>query len=197
MNPSYLLGLILQFRYPILVPAAFLWGLLVCMLVGVAVRVGTLEFIPAYACVMAGELIGDVLWYWIGYWRGERFVKRFGGFFGVDSSHIAVAKALFKKYDQRILLSSKLTTGFGFAIPILFTAGMSRMSFWRYMRANLTGQFIWSGALIAVGYFFGDAYLKVDGVFAKITLVSLGVILILLFIGFTRYLGKRMRKNLA
>ena len=194
MDPSALMALILQYRYPILVPAALLWGLLICMLVGVAVRLGYLALIPAYAAVMLGELIGDVIWYYIGYHWGERFVRGPGRFFGLDEKHIALAKHLFEKHDQRILFSSKLTTGFGFAIPILFTAGMTRMSFWRYMWANLTGQFLWSGGLIAIGYFFGDAYLRVNSAFEKATIVSFAVILIVMGLGFAKYMSRRMLK---
>src|SRR3989344_8835813 len=136
MDPAIALALLEQYKYFFLVPAALLWVLLVCMLVGVGVRLGYVAFAPAYAAVMLGELIGDVIWYCIGYLWGESFVSRFGKYVGINESHIATAKDLFKKYDQRILFSSKLTTGFGFAIPILFTAGMTRMSFWVYMRAN-------------------------------------------------------------
>jgi membrane protein DedA with SNARE-associated domain len=192
MTPALLTALILQYRYIFLVPAALAWGLLVCMLVGVAVRLGTLELVPAYAAVMLGELIGDVFWYWAGWRWGERFANRFGKYVGIDRLHIELAERLFRKYDQLILLASKLTTGFGFAIPILFTAGMTHMSFFRYMRANFIGQFFWSGGLIAIGYFFGDLYLRVNNVFEKATVVSLAVILILLFIGFARYMRRRM-----
>src|SRR5882672_2834396 len=103
MSPAALLALILHYRYLILVPAALLWGLLVCMVVGVAIRLDYLMFIPAYACVMLGELIGDVFWYWMGYYQGERFVKRFGKYVGLDTAYIEMSKRLFEKYDQRIL----------------------------------------------------------------------------------------------
>ena len=191
MDPSVLLAIIAQYRYPILVPAALLWGLLVCMLVGVAVRLGYLELIPAYAAVMLGELIGDVIWYYIGYHWGERFARRWGKYIGIDHWHIDKAKHLFQKYDQRILISSKLTTGFGFAIPILFTAGMTRMSFWRYMWANISGQFFWSGGLIAVGYFFGDLYLSVNSVFEQISVVALALMAIIAGLGFIKFIGRK------
>ena len=138
--------------------------------------------------------MGVVIWYCIGYLWGESFVSRFGKYVGINESHIATAKDLFKKYDQRILFSSKLTTGFGFAIPILFTAGMTRMSFWVYMRANMLGQFLWSGGLIAIGYFFGDAYLRVNSTFEKGTMIFIFIALLLCLVGFTRYLGKRLMK---
>lgn len=195
MTPTALLALITTYKYLILVPAALLWGLLVGMVVGVAIRLGFLDLIPAYACIMLGELIGDVIWYYIGYHWGESFTKRYGKFVGLDHERIDEAQMLFRKHDQRILFFSKISAGFGFAIPILFTAGMSKMPFTRYISANMLGQFIWSGGLIAVGYFFGDLYLKVNSVFEKITVASLAVIVFLLGLGFLRYLGKRVRKG--
>jgi membrane protein DedA with SNARE-associated domain len=192
MDPTTLLALIAQFRYPIIVPAALVWGILVGMLVGVAVRLGTLELIPAYFCIMLGELIGDVIWYWIGYRWGESFIKRFGRYVSLTDAHIVRAKQLFATYNQRILFSSKLTTGFGFSIPILFTAGMTKMSFWRYMRANMAGQFLWSGGLILVGYFFGDLYISINSTFGKISVITFVLIAVACFFGFMRYLRSRL-----
>ena len=194
MTPATLLALVLTYRYSILVPIALLAGFPTGLVVGVAIRLGYLALIPAYACIMAGELIGDISWYVVGYYWGESFAHRYGKYVGVSDKSIDRAKALFQKYDQRILFSSKLTTGFGFAIPILFTAGLSRMSFWRYMRANVFGQFLWSGGLIAVGYFFGDFYLRVDTVFEKVSTISLFLILLLFFFGFARYASNRFAR---
>ena len=192
MNPAIILALILQYRYAILVPIALIAGFPTGMAVGVAIKLGYLEFFASFACIMLGELIGDVAWYWIGYRWGESFSKRFGKYVGLSHAHIDQAKRLFAHYDQRILVSSKLTTGFGFAIPILFTAGMTHMSFWRYMRANLGGQFFWSGGLIAVGYFFSDLYLNVSGVEEKVGTVATAIIFLLLVFGFGKYAWSRI-----
>ena len=195
MSPETIISLIAQYRYPILVPTAFLAGLPVCMITGVLIRTGVLSLVPAYACVMSGELIGDVIWYWVGYHWGERFVRGVGKYVGVDGAHIAAAKKLFNRHNQRLLLASKLTTGLGFAIPILFTAGMARMSFRNYMIANVSGQFVWSGGLIAVGYFFGDYYLRVNSAFEKATAVSFFIMCMLLIMSFARYMGKRLTRD--
>ena len=145
MSIEFIMQLLLQYKYLILVPIAALTGPPTSLVAGVLIRFEFMAFIPTYACLMLGELLGDAAWYWIGYRWGESFVLRFGKYVGLDESSITIAKGLFHRYNQRILLGSKLTTGFGFAIPILFTAGMSRVSFKDYMFANLTGQFIWTG----------------------------------------------------
>lgn len=195
MSATTILALILQYRYAILVPIALIAGFPTGLAVGVALKLGYLDFFLSYACIMLGELIGDVAWYWIGFRYGERFSKRFGKYVGLTHEHIDEAKRLFAHYDQRILLSSKLTTGFGFAIPILFTAGMTQMSFWRYMRANLGGQFLWSGALIVVGYFFSYLYLNVSGVESKVSTVGVALLFLLAIFGFGKYLWSRATRE--
>lgn len=192
MSPAIILTLILTYRYAILVPIALVAGFPTGMAVGVAIKLGYLEFFLSYACIMLGELIGDVAWYWIGYRWGERFSKRFGRYVGLSHEQIDEAKRLFEHHDQSILLSSKLTTGFGFAIPILFTAGMTRMSFWRYMRANLGGQFFWSGGLIAIGYFFSDLYLNVSGVESKVSTIGIALLVLLAIYGFGRFVWSKV-----
>ncbi len=197
MSAPTILTLILTYRYAILVPIALVAGFPTGLAVGVALRLGYLEFFLSYGCIMLGELIGDMAWYWIGYRWGETFSKRYGKFVGLSHEHIDEAKRLFAQYDQRILVSSKLTTGFGFAIPILFTAGMSHMPLWRYMRANLGGQFLWSGGLIAVGYFFSDLYLNVSSVEGKVSTVGTAILLLLLMFGFGKFLWSRVMRGSA
>src|ERR1700735_1576180 len=77
MNPAIILALILQYRYAILVPIALIAGFPTGLAVGVVLKLGYLNFFLSYACIMLGELIGDVGWYWIGYRWGESFSKRY------------------------------------------------------------------------------------------------------------------------
>ena len=104
------------------------------------------------------ELVGDVGWYWVGYRYGERFIKRFGKYVSITDKHVEVVKKMFEKHHMKILTISKLTTGLGFAPIVLFTAGMSRVSFRKYIEVNVLWQFIWSILLLGIGYYFGNIY---------------------------------------
>src|SRR5581483_2404708 len=106
MNIQILLALVLRYRYPILVPAALLAGFPVGMIVGVAIRLGYLSLIPAYICIMLGELIGDVIWYCVGYFWGGEFARSYGKYVSIDERSVGHAIGLFKKYDRKILISS-------------------------------------------------------------------------------------------
>jgi membrane protein DedA with SNARE-associated domain len=91
-----------------------------------------------------------------------------------------------------IIFTSKITAGFGFAIAILFTAGVSRVPFRRYMMLNIAGQFLWTAGLLSIGYFLGHIFLRVNDAFEKMALLALVIIVIISIIGFGRYLSGYM-----
>ncbi|HUY62679.1 MAG TPA: DedA family protein [Candidatus Paceibacterota bacterium] len=192
MSPAALLTLIATYRYLILVPAALLADVPADIVSGIAVRLGYLSLPLAYICLMLGEIMGDVWWYWVGYFYGEPFARRFGRYVGITGENLKTAEAFFRKYGRRILISSKLTSGFGFAVPILFAAGLSRLSFWRFLTTNLAGQFLWTGGLVALGYFFGDLYLRFDTAFERASIIPIFVILIALLFGLARFMWSRV-----
>lgn len=179
--------LILQFKYAVLVPGALFLGPSVSLVSGFFVRLGHLEIVPTYIALMTGELIGDVLWYWIGYRWGESFLNRFGRFVSITEKHVRIAQSLFHRYHTSILFISKITMGFGFAIAILFSAGLSRVPFRWYMTVNLFGQFIWSALLLGAGYALGQVYVNLSGILERIIIIAFSIIMVVLFIGFARY----------
>jgi membrane protein DedA with SNARE-associated domain len=85
--------------------------------------------------------------------------------------------------------------GLGFATATLFTAGLVKISFKKYMLLNFLGQIIWTGLLLSIGYIFGEWYDAIDNVFGKITLISGILIVVVLFFGYGRYVKKRMTQK--
>ena len=64
------------------------------------------------------------------------------------------------------------------------TAGMVRIPFRRYITINIVGQFIWTGFLIGVGYFFGHLYAEIHSIIGK---VFIGILFVLFIFAFIRY----------
>src|SRR6185503_5996274 len=180
--------LIAEYRYIVLIASALLGGPVVSLFAGSLIRFGYLSLIPAYIALMLGELIGDVLWYWIGYHSGERFVERWGKYIGISKMHIAVIKRLFHTHTNTILFFSKITMGFGLSIVTVFTAGLARVSFWKYLAVNMIGQLIWSGILLALGFLLGYSFLHNANIFLRSGLVILYVSIFLLVIIFDQHI---------
>lgn len=189
---AWFVELIIHYKYAILILIAIPEGPVVMLLSGGLIRLGHLSFWPAYVALMAGDLIADIAWYCVGYYGGMRFVDRFGKFFGITREKVEIVGKFFHKYHNWILFISKITTGFGFALVTLMTAGLVKIPFKKYLLLNFIGQFFWTGGLIALGYAFGHLYVTISDVLGRITLV--GVVFLALV--FVYNVGKHIRKNM-
>lgn len=159
---SPIISWLLAYRYPIAYPLALFEGPIVMMVSGFLVRTGFFAFWPIYVVLIAGDLTGDVLWYFVGRYGGRPFLLKYGYFLNVTPENVERAESFFHAHQGKILFISKLTTGFGFAIATLIAAGAARVPFKKYFFINFGGEFIWCGLLMAVGYFLGHLYTYVD-----------------------------------
>jgi membrane protein DedA with SNARE-associated domain len=182
---------ILAYRYWVLLPLTIIEGPVVMLFCGFIVRLGGLELIPTYFLLMAGDFVGDILWYGIGRYGARSLLERFGYFLSVSLADIDRFERLFRKYSIKILFISKITMGFGFALATLMAAGAAHTPFRKYALINILGGFIWTGLLMAVGYFFGNAYLAINTGLRDVLLVALLISAFFALRGVNRYLRKR------
>src|SRR3989344_4606729 len=188
MNLEFLIQLLLTYKYAIIAPAVFIIGAPVSLVAGILLRLEVLEIVPTCLMLAVGELTAAVLWYWLGIRYGDSFVKKYGRYVGITRTSIAYTKELFEKHHDIIIFTSKITAGLGFGTVIMFTSGLSRVPFRRYMMLNVAGQFLWTASLLSLGYFLGHLFTEVSSIFEKMALFALGVIILLSIIGFGRYL---------
>lgn len=179
--------------YSILIILGFLEGPFLSLICGVLLRLGHLFVVPVYVSLMIGDLIGDALWYYLGFRFGHKFVKRYGEYFSITEERVEKVTQIFHKYKKPILFISKISNGFGFALVTLFTAGMVRIPFGFYMFVNGFAQLVWTGMLLGVGYYFSNLYLTIDSVFGKVSIIAFGILVIVAFLGFRRYLQNKIK----
>jgi membrane protein DedA with SNARE-associated domain len=180
--------------YAVIFVVGFAEGPIVSMICGAILALGFLSFWPVYIVLILGDLVGDAMWYSIGRKFGEKFIGRFGKYFNITDNHIIKIKNIFQKYKNYLLFFSKITNGLGFSAGILFTAGMSKIPFWRFIGVNAIGQLVWSGILIATGFFFGDLYFKIDSITGKASVVILFIVVIFAVIQYLKYLHNKINK---
>lgn len=197
MNVDTVIAIFLQYKYPALVVLALVEGPYVMMLSGFLLKLGTVALIPTFIALSIGDLIADVVWYYVGHYFGNGFVRRFGRFFDITPESIERAKQLFGAHRKKILLGSKLTAGFGLSLGTLITAGMVGVPFWEYITLNFFGQLGWTAIMIAVGYFFGNFYIVINNVLGRVFIVAVAVFALFLLLRFARRLGRRAEKNLS
>ena len=177
--------------YGVVIVLACVEGPILSIIFGALWRFGYVDFLPIYAALMLGDILGDTILYSVGYFFGHRFVGRFGKYLSITEQSVQKVTKIFHKHKTKILILSKLTNGLGFSIVTLVTAGMVKIPYWRFLIMNMIGQLIWTGALLAVGYFFGTAYASINSVLWKLSVAVAFVIVIFALNGYRKYMAKR------
>ena len=177
--------------YVFIVFFAFAEGPFLSMVFGVIIKLGYFSVLPVYVALMLGDLMGDSFWYYIGYFYGHRFIIRFGKYFNITEQNIEKVKEIFHKHKHPILFISKITNGFGFGLAVLITAGMAKLPFKKYLAVNALGQFIWTGLLISVGYFFGNLYIKINDLAGRFFITAILIVGIVAFLKYKKYLQNK------
>lgn len=177
--------------YLVIILLACAEGPILSMIGGILIRLGYFDLWPIYLALMAGDLLGDVGWYYVGRYYGHSFINRFGKYFNITEKGVAKVTEIFHRYKHRILIISKISNGFGLSLVTLITAGIVKIPFWRYLATNLIGQFIWTGLLISVGYFFSHLYLLVNTWLERSAIIAAFILIILAFNGYRKYLTNR------
>ncbi len=195
MSPAILFGLVPIIKYPLIILGAMFEGPIIMMLAGVFIRLNFIDLIPAFFALMVGDLIGDIGWYWIGRRWGRPFIAKFGRFFSITEKHVITLEKFFHLYHEKILIVSKLTTGFGFAPLVLFTAGLSNTPFRRYLLINSIGELFWTGLLVSIGFFFTDLYVHVNNLLGRVAMFAGIVIIAIIIFGFGKYIRSKILKK--
>lgn len=181
------------YKYFLVLILAIIEGPVIMTFSGLLWRLNYFDLLPLYLVLMAGDLIADAIWYGVGYFWGHKFIQKYGKYFDISEEKVKKFKNLFDNHKTKILFISKITMGFGLALLVLISAGLSRISFKKYLSINFLGQIIWTFLLLVLGYFFGSIYLIIDKSLRMGFLIGLFLFIILSIYGFNAYMRKKSK----
>jgi membrane protein DedA with SNARE-associated domain len=181
--------------YAIIIVFACIEGPILSIIFGTLIQAKLVDFFPIYAALILGDVLGDTIWYYVGYYVGHPFIKRFGKYVSVTESKVLKISTVFHRHKDWIIFVSKITNGFGFSLVTLITAGIVKIPFGRYIFFNFLGQFLWTGLLIVVGYFFSNLYTQIDNWLGRASLLGLFIVLCFIFVGYTKYLRNKIAES--
>jgi membrane protein DedA with SNARE-associated domain len=99
-----------------------------------------------------GAIGGQLIGYAIGYTLGYRMLRRYGARIGLTASRLALGRLLFRRHGVKVVVISRFVALLRQLAGLL--AGATRMSWTRFMVANVVGSLLW-----AAGYGYGAAAL--------------------------------------
>ncbi|MFH0776166.1 MAG: DedA family protein [Patescibacteria group bacterium] len=160
MSFQQIIFLLNTYKYFFLFPVVVIEGPIVTVIAGFLASLGHLNLGIAYAVVIAGDLVGDSMYYAIGYYGGRSFIQRWGRFFGVTVERVKQLERHFAKHSGKTLVIGKLSHAVG--IVVLFAAGIAKVPFWKYIWYNFLPTLPKSLILILIGFYFGETYGKIN-----------------------------------
>jgi len=178
-----ILALLITYKYWVIFPIAVVEGPIIAVLTGFLASSGTVNFLLAYVLLIFADLVGDSLYYALGRFGGNPFLKRWGHWVGVNEEKLLKLEHHFGQHGNKYLLFGK-TQGFGSAF--LAAAGVIKMPFSRFIGVNTIGSALKVPVFLLIGYFFGAAYKQIDSTLTKAGLISFGILAILAIIYFLR-----------
>ena len=101
----------------------------------------------------AGDTLGAIAAYFIGFYGGRPLLLRFGRFFFIAQRELAAADSWFARFGSRAVLICKLLPGiraFG-----SYPAGVTHMNFAVFLAYTSLGAIIWSVLFAGLGYHLG------------------------------------------
>ncbi len=124
------------------------------MAAGTLTATHKLHLLPVLGSVLAGSLISDILWYFLGRRYGHRVVRLLCRLTPERNTCVQRTEGYFEKHGASTLLVSKF-------LPALNTmagaiAGQTGMDFRRFLLFDTLGVLLWALAFTVGGRFFGD-----------------------------------------
>lgn len=178
--------------YPLMLLLMTLEGPIVTILSAFLASMGYFNVFVVFGLSVLGDVLGDIVLYFIGYFGGHRIIPKAQKFLAIRDSVVEKLKAKFHENSGKIIFYVKSTTGLSYITFI--TAGSLRMHLLKFVKYSILGGLVWSSFLVVTGYFFGYAadrisqYIK----FAGIIILACAVVF---FIGFALY-KKRQAKEI-
>ncbi len=172
----------LKFKYLIIFSIAVVEGPVITFFSGFLASIGLMNIFLAYITVALGDFIGDLLYYSMGRFGREKFIRTKGHYIGVTMDRVAKLESHFKKHSFKTLFVAKFLHGFG--AVTLAAAGIANVGYKKVAAANSISTAIKSAVLIVAGYYFGKAYAHLNFYLGIITfgVVIMVIILYLIFV---------------
>lgn len=155
----------------IILPLAVIEGPLVSIAVGFLSAQGYFDWLWALGLLIAGDLIGDLLYYWIGR-KGRTPLAGLLRRFGVRSTVTPELQAHLRDHATKMLCIGKWTQSMG--LVVLIGSGMLRLPLAKFILVNLLATLPKTGVLFGIGYFAGNRYATLEH-HPVVTAVVLGV----------------------
>lgn len=165
--------LIHEYGYYAVLVGTLLEGETILVLAAVAAHQGYLHLPVLLPVAVAGAILGDQFFYYMGRLYGNTLVTRFPSL----SARAAKVENMIARHHAPVIVVLRFTYGLRIAGPMM--VGMSAVTPIQFTLWNSLGSVLWAALIISVGYAFGDALQWLIGSIRKLELLVLAVLAVM------------------
>ncbi len=185
--------LLTKYGYFILFPLAAIEGPIVSLVVGFLVYLGYLQFFPAFAILLIGDLVPDTVYYYIGrFGNRKKLIEKYGARYDFVSGNFKIIEKLWQEHGRKTMFLSKLA--YGLSIPFLISAGLVKMPYRKFIAYTFPVILFQYGVIMAIGYFLGHSYQLAER-YIRYAYIIIAAILIVFIIGYI-FVAKYARRQI-
>jgi len=150
---QYIFEFLKHYGYFAMLPLMIIEGPVVTIISAMLASLGAFSWLVVLIFSIAGDMIGDIILYWLGYRFGMGFVNKIGKYMGITEKLVVRMEKYFQNHGGKTIFAVKSTTGLCWATFV--AAGIVKMDPKKFIKYSFMGGIIWSGFLVAMGYFYG------------------------------------------
>jgi membrane protein DedA with SNARE-associated domain len=115
-----------------------------------AAAAGLLDWRWVLVATILGNIVGDCLWYSVGYMGKMQWLYDHGRWFGMRPHHVARLEREMRAHARKLIIFAKIA--YGLIVPTLVAAGLARVPWRRWFPVVFVVETLWSILLVWIGF---------------------------------------------
>ena len=160
---------------------------------GILASKGIFSFWNAFLTGLLGSVFCAIVIYFMGYFGGKPFVKKYGKYFFMKEDDLEKSDSWFNKYG---MLSALIGRNFPIVRTLIsLPIGITKQSFIKFIIYTTIGSIPWTLAFTYFGYALGDNWIKINAYISYLK-TPIRIIIVLIIIKVIINLYKKKKKKL-
>ena len=173
----------------------FIPGQTIVILGGFFARVKILDLGDVLWIAALGAIVGDLIGYLIGKFYGYSFIIKYGKHFAFKKNNYQKVKRLMHNHTGKAVIFGRFNSLTRAFAP--FIAGVSDVSFFKFLFYNILGGVIWSVSFVLIGFIFGASYEIASKYIGRFITIATIIILLILFLYYFISIKNKAKRNIS
>ncbi len=185
--------LVSHYGYLIIFPLMIIEGPIVTIIASFLASLGAFNILIIYILGVAGNIIGDAIYYSIGKFGREKFLHKYGKYISVDEKKVEYIENHYKKHMLKTILIAKITEAP--IIPALISAGIAKTNFKKFITICALAEIPKVAIIVSIGYFFGKFYTIIDSYFKNFVSIMFAALGLVITFFILKFIFKKIRNK--